>query len=603
MTDRILGPTGGKRRRRLLLFLPLVIAAGLVLAIGASAGPVGDAIGFEDDDGNLAVNSTFDWNGFSPVTWSPHPATTPTRQTDDKTVNGFQFKGIEDWQATTSDSAFAGGTKQDDNCASVITAKAPNKDDLKRIYLASKTGANGHTYLELAWVRIPQNTTSPSAHIGFEFNQSSTACGAASDGLVQRTKGDMLIVYDFEGGSTDVPTLTLRRWVTNPQTDTCEVGSDSPPCWGPAFDLTASGFAEAKVNTASSVSDALTPPALTSSTGASTTSTLGLNEFGEAVIDLTGAGIFSSDVCTSFGQAEGVSRSSGNSGQAAMEDLVGPGHISITNCGTLIVKKVTDPSPDPTDSSFNFEVNGPNPPNSGGSSGSTALPSDFSLKNGGSNTSTVFGGLLYSAEELAPLPAGWVFTTASCDNGSGTLSGSKLSDITVATGETVTCTFFDKLQQGAIKISKTSSKTGNALAGAQFSITGPGGFSTSVTTGADGTVCVDHLTFGAYTVTETAAPTGYVIDDSSGHPVTVDNNALCSDSPYVGETTSFTDTPTSDIQVRFRDGGSGATSGTITCDNTTGTTSTAGTTGWDATTTVTGIHAPTTVHCTIEIDP
>jgi hypothetical protein len=158
------GPDRRKAPPGLLLLVPFVLVAALVLSIGAAAGPVGTAAGFEDDDGNLAPQApiNFDWNSFAPVTWLPSPTTTPTRTAEDL-VGGFQFKGIEDWQATTADSGFAGGTKQDDECPNVISAKAPNKDDLKRIYLASKTGADGHTYLELAWVRIPQNTTSPSA--------------------------------------------------------------------------------------------------------------------------------------------------------------------------------------------------------------------------------------------------------------------------------------------------------------------------------------------------------------------------------------------------------------------------------------------------------
>ena len=80
------------------------------------------------------------------------------------------------------------------------------------------------------------------------------------------------------------------------------------------------------------------------------------------------------------------------------------------------------------------------------------------------------------------------------------------------------------------------------------------------------------------------------------------------DSPYVGEETSFTDTPTADIQVRFRDGGSGETHlspAPITCDNTTGTTDNDNTTNWNNTTTVTGINVTglVTVTCTIPIDP
>ena len=106
------------------------------------------------------------------MTWT---GTAPNRVAE-KLVNGWAFDGIEDAQVTTSDNAFAGGTKQDEECASVITAKAPNKDDLKRVYFATKTSqSTDHVYLNLAWVRIPQNTTSPSAHVAFEFNQSETA--------------------------------------------------------------------------------------------------------------------------------------------------------------------------------------------------------------------------------------------------------------------------------------------------------------------------------------------------------------------------------------------------------------------------------------------
>jgi hypothetical protein len=81
------------------------------------------------------------------------------------------------------------------------------------------------------------------------------------------------------------------------------------------------------------------------------------------------------------------------------------------------------------------------------------------------------------------------------------------------------------------------------------------------------------------------------------------NGAKCTDSTFGGAAYPFTDSPLSDIQVNFRDGGSGLTSATITCDNATGSTSTTTASGWDTTKTVTGIHAPTTVHCTITIDP
>lgn len=154
MTERVLGPTGGRRRKRLAFFLPLLALGALVLAIGAAAGPVGTASGFEDDDGNLVDNAAtgIDWNNFDAGT-NGWVGTAPAR-TRDEVVSGWKFKGLEDAQATTSDSAFAGGTKQDDNCATVNTGKAPNKDDLKRAYVSSKI-VGGDVFLNLAWVRIP----------------------------------------------------------------------------------------------------------------------------------------------------------------------------------------------------------------------------------------------------------------------------------------------------------------------------------------------------------------------------------------------------------------------------------------------------------------
>ncbi|HZD56367.1 MAG TPA: hypothetical protein VE136_06580, partial [Anaerolineales bacterium] len=410
-----------------LLALLLVASVGIALATGA----VGTAAGFEDDDGNLApdpADINFDWNSFAPTTWM---GTAPYRQSD-ALVSGWTFKGIEDAQATTSDTAFAGGVKQDDSCPTVNTGKAPNKDDLKRIYLATKV-VGGHTYLMLSWVRIPQNTTSPSAHIGFEFNKGTDgACGGSSDGLVKRVAGDMLIVYDFEGGATDTPVITLRRWVTS---GTCEVGSKSPPCWGPATNLSALGFAEAKVNTFGSVDDAIAP---------SPTESLGTNEFGEAGIDLTDAGVFTAGTCESFGTAFGVSRSSGNSGTAQMKDLVGPADFTLANCGTVIIRKVTDPSGDTT-TSFSYSTDATT------DNGNSV--SDFSLKDGESNTiNNVDPGTGLNVTEADPGPD-YKLTDIDCSASDSTVSYStdtttRAVTFDIAATETLDCTFTNTLQRG-----------------------------------------------------------------------------------------------------------------------------------------------------------
>jgi hypothetical protein len=574
----------------------MLLVAGLALATG----PVGTASGFEDDDANLVHNALTDWNDFAPVTWLPTTATTPTR-TADKVAAGWTFKGIEDWQATTADSGFAGGTKQDADCPSVISAKAPNKDDLKRIYLATKTGANGHTYLNLGWVRIPQNTTSPSAHIGFEFNKGNNgACPASADGLVKRSAGDLLIVYDFEGGGT--PVLTLRKWVLS---GACDVSSDTAPCWGVATNLTATGFAEGAVNTGSTALDLLTPPAL-GTAGTSVSSTLGISEFGEAGVDLTGAGVFTAGTCESFGKAYGVSRSSGNSGTAQMKDLVGPANFTLSNCGTITIIKHTNPRG--LNQSFGYSTTG------------GLVPSTFTLNDNGNTTgdsagnTRIYTNVLagsYSVTENAD-PTGFAFASLTCTpagTGTSVSTSGRTATITMAGGGSVTCTYVNDQQRGALKILKNSSKGGAvATAGAVFSYD-----SSSVTdngTGDEdstvGVVCVSGLAPGDYTVNETSPPSGYAGAPLSeaNQTVTVASGTNCtSNLPGASATATFTNPPLSDIQVNFRDGGSGETSATITCDNTTGTGSNTAATGWDTSRTVTDVSAPTTINCTIVIDP
>jgi hypothetical protein len=564
-----------------------------VLSVAASAGTIGTASGFEDDDANLVVNTTFDWNGFSPVTWSPHPATTPTRQTS-KVASGWTMAGLEDWQNTTSDSGFAGGTKQDNNCPSVISAKAPNKDDLKRVYLSTKTVA-GHVYLNLAWVRIPQNTTSPSAHIGFEFNKGTTACPAGSDGLVQRTVGDMLIVYDFEGGGN--PVLTLRRWVTS---GACEVGSNSPPCWGPAVNLTASGFAEGAVNTGGGVLDALGTPALSSTTGTSVNDNLGTSEFGEAGIDLTAAGVFTANTCAGFGKAYAVSRSSGSSATAQMKDLVGPGNFNLNNCGTVTIIKHTNPGGIDQDFDFTSNLAGSQMVCS-----TDTTPASFTLNDAGTDTETCTNVPIgsYIATEGAD-PTGFDFNDVTCTS---TGSGTGAQDATIekqvniginAGGDTVTCTYVNDQQLGAIQVTKTRKHAADGAgdhphAGVSFTVNG-----VTKQTDANGIACFDGLTFGDYTVHETV-PAGYHVD-ANDKSVTVDNNASCSDATYVGETVSFHNTPLTDLRVAVNSQVDGGTASTVTCTPAGPSGSTNANGDFDSTTTDL---EPGTYTCVVVIDP
>lgn len=451
---RIFGSPGRSRRLRSVMGLTLcaLLFAG-VIALPAFATTSTDA-GFEGDDGNLAHNSAMDWNDFATVTWS---GSAPNR-TGTKLTGGWTFNGIEDWQATTSDSGFAGGTKQDDNCPKVVSAKAPNKDDLKRIYIANTTGADGHVYLALAWARIPQNTTSASAHAAFEFNQNdpdvaANLCPAGSDSLVKRSTangGDMLIVYDFEGGSSPV-ILKLLRWKTSGTCEQTGKAATAAGCW-----VNTPGFTDwaAKVNT-DPAADAIAPDG---------SDTLQSQEFGEAIIDLTDADVFPATPtsCLSFGRAFGVSRSSGNSGTAQMKDLVGPADVNISNCATVIIHKVTDPSTDTTTSfSYTKTFNtSPTTSNSFSLTGGSCSPATSSC------TQTYSGNVFPKTDarvtESDPSGNNYLLTSITCTaastatnidrnatTGTVNLVPARTVEFDIAAGQLLECTFTNTRQKVA----------------------------------------------------------------------------------------------------------------------------------------------------------
>jgi hypothetical protein len=182
-------------------------------------------------------------------------------------------------------------------------------------------------------------------------------------------------------------------------------------------------------------------------------------------------------------------------------------------------------------------------------------------------------------------------------------------------------TFVNKL--GTILIHKVSSKSSSTfVGGACFTIdddaANPVAFSGTVcdddfdtadlsdTDSTDGVICVEDVPLGSYDITETTVPDGYAGDDSTV-TVVVDDSDSCADKASTPDAT-FVNIPLADIQIRFRDAGSGETflDQPLDCDNSTGTESTADTTGWDDTLTIEDIEvdpSPITITCTIVIDP
>ena len=149
-----------------------------------------------------------------------------------------------------------------------------------------------------------------------------------------------------------------------------------------------------------------------------------------------------------------------------------------------------------------FSVTGPNGFNTSvttGASGSASL------------SNLVLG--TYTITETTPPPG---FQLANPDT--------QTVDLTTSAA-TATVSFADAPVTGGLTITKTDSTGGAGLAGAVFSVTGPGGYSTSVTTGSGGSASLSGLALGTYTVTETGAPTGFEMANPPSQTVDVASSA------------------------------------------------------------------------------
>ena len=170
----------------------------------------------------------------------------------------------------------------------------------------------------------------------------------------------MLVTYDFTNGDAK-PMLGLLTGVTSGSGSQC-FSSSSLPCWGDQQTLNSTN-SEGAINTAT-ITDPLNGASLAGS------------EFGEAGIDLSQtvpAFKGTPTSCETFGSAYLKSRSSA-SFTAELKDFVAPQPISVSICGTITIRKVTENG----DGSFSFTTSGSPAP----------TPSPFTLSNNGKQSLT-----------------------------------------------------------------------------------------------------------------------------------------------------------------------------------------------------------------------
>jgi len=630
-------------RKRMWGMLAAAVAVGLLTATVSTAGVsqavTGSPSGFESSDGNMVLDnltgSSTDWNCFLGTSnFQPGTPSAACAITKGATEITADQSGEVEW---------VNGQKFDTQCPALATGNNPPKDEFTNIASFNDTASNLDTFFYGATIR---STANGNASGDVEFNQNS-GNGTTSAGC--RTAGDRLVAYDYLNGGTSL-NFHVLTWIdiNHPNlggnSGTCFVKTDVMPCWG--------GFV---VTVSPSLFDGQSnQSAITAANNGISGAALAINQFAEFGVNLTQA-LGLGGKCFAFPQEVWESRSSGSSFTSNPQDIEVE-HHTIANCGEIKVIKQTDPRGQ--DQVFSFTSNLPANSSAGGvpctAGGGSGIQGDGSFclndtgnsgktlgsadaaQNSAGNTvdtgATVLEGTYTVAEGTEPGSYSFESLNCTADAVSGSSAsvpqGSETATITLKAGGLVTCVYENQLHQGAIVITKTGKDknctgagspvisngvcTGTStadLSGAQFTIAGPGGpvGSGPVTTGADGTVCVDKLPWSGsgttYTVTETVAPKGYALDTTST-AVIVTQNATCGSSANAA-TISFTDTPLTDLSVTASAEVPGATNSTVTCvqNTTTGTTG-IGTNGPSdpASVSATGL-APGTYTCTVVIDP
>jgi Prealbumin-like fold domain len=546
-----------RRSVRRYWLIGAVAAALLTLLVSSAVGNLSGSP-FDAGDGNLVLNDEAqDW------------------------VNAPSRRVAVDIGPGATDDSFGQGTKEDTEVPSVVTGSIPpNKSDLTRFYVGNEKVA-GKDFLYLAWERVqePQGTT----NMDFEFNQSNVL--SSNGVTPVRTAGDVLIKYDLSQGGTNPTLGLHRWTTTGNPATVCQASNSLPcwgvvqslagnfegaintvPVEDPVppnapRTLSVRTFGEAAIN----LTDAniLPPNSCGGFSGAylksrsSDSFTAAIKDFiapvpveirncGKIIIDkvtdpsgdpasfdftLTGG---PSSLNQSFSLTDAATpHDSGlvqnGSGYNAAETVPAGWDLTSATCndgspvtnidvsvdetvtctftntkrGHIVVDKVTDPSGDAT--SFAFTLTG----------GPSSLNQSFSLADATTphDSGAILPGSGYAAAETTP--AGWDLTSATCND------GSPVTNVDVAAGETVTCTFNNRAR-GQINIHKQDD-AGNALQGVVFTLyvdnapfggSPPHGAedtatSNTCTTGANGNCSLTNIVPGKYWVVETTGKPGH----------------------------------------------------------------------------------------------
>jgi hypothetical protein len=525
MTQRVLGPKGGKRRRRIGLIAPLIavlalIVPGLVLAINLPPPGTGGSANdpqFEVDGNKVSeAAGKLDWSDGGPgdgvivATRNADGTCTQSNLPQAPGAPGVNGVGVlvcdgsvgTDKPLSNPDTnAFVQGQHEEESpdkanpvgsstvAWQVEKASSPKKTDLAEVMAYAKSGdsvfdadtANDDLFFVFDATRLDINGD---FHVDFELNQvARTDCGDADAGTFcqKRSADDILVSFDTTTSGTLV--TSLYKYVTSgsPTCATTSGGIGVPPgCYvlqtapnaGPNGEPSSFAlFNGTEINSPPWQSVGCDPVTGDNKPGCKLRTKMPAGGDMEGYIDLT-AFIPNFNPCPGFGQINPKSRSSSGI-NSSLQDDGGAVPFNVSICKSLLIRKE-------------------------GKDASTAATNDL------------LGGATFT---ITPNPI----------TGSGSLD---VTDRTGATGD-------------ANDLNSTA-----------------------------GLVCLKVSAGGPFSIVEKTAPANYLKDSTSSYPSVAASNSDCATrSTAAGsENAKFVNTPLSSIEVKFTSlAGAGKTTAQIVC--------------------------------------